>query len=110
MVKMSQIRRLTDALAAEFRPERIVLFGSYAKGNPTRDSDVDLLFVMPHEARPHQTAAQIRAKCDVGYPLDILVRSKKELEERLAIQDPFFLEVLSKGVVLHEAAHARVDR
>jgi len=46
-VTQEQIQEYSDRIAAEFKPERIILFGSYAYGAPTRDSDVDLLVVMP---------------------------------------------------------------
>lgn len=44
---MRVIRRYTRAIAAEFSPDKIILFGSYAYGTPHEDSDVDILVVMP---------------------------------------------------------------
>ena len=46
MVTQRQIRRLADQIARQFAPLRIILFGSYAYGKPTRDSDVDLLVIV----------------------------------------------------------------
>jgi uncharacterized protein len=50
MVTRRQIRAYAEEIARQFRPRRIILFGSYAYGKPTRDSDVDLLVVTPHKA------------------------------------------------------------
>jgi predicted nucleotidyltransferase len=47
MVSMKDIRKFAAVIAREFRPQRIILFGSYAYGRPTEDSDVDLLVVIP---------------------------------------------------------------
>ena len=47
MVSREAIQKYADAIAREFRPEKIILFGSHAYGEPTEDSDVDLMVVMP---------------------------------------------------------------
>jgi len=49
MVNMEDISRLSEKIAREFRPERVILFGSHAQGNPRPDSDVDLLVILPFE-------------------------------------------------------------
>ncbi|MGC2692443.1 MAG: nucleotidyltransferase domain-containing protein, partial [Desulfobaccales bacterium] len=51
MVEDQTIQELCDRIVREFQPERIILFGSYAYGNPTPDSDVDLLVVLPFEGK-----------------------------------------------------------
>ena len=51
MIAMQEIQRYCDAIAAVFKPQRIILFGSHAYGNPTPDSDVDLLVVIPKARR-----------------------------------------------------------
>jgi predicted nucleotidyltransferase len=56
LVKRVQIRAFSNAIAREFRPRKIVLFGSYAYGKPTEDSDVDVLVIMPFKP---QTGPQI---------------------------------------------------
>jgi predicted nucleotidyltransferase len=51
MILRSEIRRYVKAMVREFAPQRVVLFGSYARGKPTEDSDVDLLVIMNHKKR-----------------------------------------------------------
>jgi predicted nucleotidyltransferase len=71
---MSVIRRFARDVAARFDPERIVLFGSYAYGDPHDDSDVDVLVVMATRNQIDQ-AARISLAIDPPFPLDIVVRT-----------------------------------
>jgi uncharacterized protein len=104
-VTLVSIEALVARIALGFRPERIVLFGSFAYGDPTPDSDVDLLVVMPHEHKAWREAAAIRERVAADFPLDLMVRSPAEVEERLALGDAFMQEIVSRGKVLYEAAH-----
>ena len=96
-------------IAREFRPQRIILFGSYAYGEPTPDSDVDLLVVMPLEGRAMDKAVEISRRLEHRFPIDLLVRSPEELRQRLAWNDFFLREATEKGVVMYDAVDARVD-
>lgn len=90
------------------RPRRIVLFGSYAYGHPTADSDVDLLIEMPHEGKGWHTASAIRREVKAEFPVDYLVRSSEELAQRIAFGDCFLKEIVTKGKVLYVAPDAAV--
>ena len=104
MNMQKQIRAFGQRLAEEFRPERIVLFGSYAYGRPRVDSDVDLLVVMPLEGSgPVDKSVEMRLKLRPRFPLDLLVRSPAKIRERLAMGDDFIKDILDKGKVLYEA-------
>lgn len=103
MVALTYILDFASRIAQEFRPQRIILFGSHAYGTPTEDSDADLLVVMPHAGRTWEMAAEIRGRVRPGFPLDLIVRSPEELRERLAMGDPFLEEIVSRGKVLYEA-------
>lgn len=105
MVTRRQIRAYARRIARHFKPERIILFGSYAYGKPTRDSDVDLLVVMPHRGRGVEKAIEIRLKVRAPFPMDLLVRSPDKIRQRLDWGDCFIQEILEKGKVLYEAAH-----
>ena len=80
----------------------MILFGSYAYGHPTPDSDVDIMVVMPHRGSSAEAAAAIRLACPRDFPMDLIVRSPSELRRRIQIGDSFLREVTLKGSVLHE--------
>ncbi len=106
MVTRRQIRAYAAEIAREFRPRRIILFGSYAYGKPTRDSDVDLLVIMPHKGRGVTKAIEISLKAPAPFACDLLVRSPQKIRQRLAWGDCFIQEVLGKGKILYEADHS----
>jgi predicted nucleotidyltransferase len=103
-VPMSVIRRFARNVAARFRPEKIILFGSHAHGQPHADSDVDILVVMPARNQIDQ-AVRIDRAIDPPFPLDLIVRTPKTLAWRLDAGDSFLQEVVAKGKVLYEQAH-----
>jgi predicted nucleotidyltransferase len=108
MVKRAQIRTFSQAVAREFHPQKIILFGSYAYGNPTEDSDVDLLVIMPFDRRRGRKSLEIRQRVSADFPLDLIVRTPDFIAQRLEWGDCFTREIVSKGKVLYEAAHAGV--
>lgn len=109
MVGMRQIRRAASQIAREFRPRRITLFGSYAYGTPTESSDVDLLILMDGR-HVHDRAIGIREAIEFGFPVDLLVRSPEEFEQRIDWGDCFLGEIQTKGKVLYEAADKGVGK
>jgi len=82
-ITLEQIQEYSDRIAAEFKPERIILFGSYAYGTPTADSDVDLLVVMRFEEDSARKATEIRQVVRAGFPVDLLVRPQPKLSSGL---------------------------
>ena len=102
MVDMEQINAFVDRIVRQFRPERIVLFGSYAWGAPTADSDVDLLVVLPFEGKTWRMASEIRRRARPTFPLDLLVRTPAEFRRRLAMRDMLMREIGDRGKVLYE--------
>jgi len=93
------VQRIAQAL----QPQKIILFGSYAYGTPTPDSDVDLLVIMK------TTASQVERSLAVArllrprvFPVDILVRTPDEIERALRSGDFFIQEILSRARVLYE--------
>ncbi len=105
MVEMDRIFTLSKTIAQEFQPERIILFGSYAYGEPRQDSDIDLLIVMPFEGKPVRKALEILGKLNTRIPVDLLVRTPDQVKQRIADNDWFMREVIEKGQVLYEADH-----
>jgi predicted nucleotidyltransferase len=104
---MAVIRRYARQVAKRFDPDKIILFGSYAYGTPHVDSDVDFLVVMA--ARNEiDMSIQIRWAVQAPFPMDLLVRTPKKLQWRLAEGDWFLREVVSQGKVLYEKDDGRV--
>lgn len=106
MVEQAQIEDFANRIAKEFKPERIILFGSYASGSASPDSDVDLLVVLPHDGKGWRVATQIRQRLRPSFPMDLIVRTPQQIRDRLALDDPFVREVIERGHVLYEAARS----
>ena len=93
------VRRIARVL----RPQKIILFGSYAYGNPDSDSDVDLLVVMKTNASSSERSwAVSRLLIPRPFPVDILVRTPHEIEHALDSSDFFIQEIVTQGQVLYE--------
>ncbi|MGH9938431.1 MAG: nucleotidyltransferase domain-containing protein, partial [Blastocatellia bacterium] len=76
-----------------------------AYGEPTPESDLDLLVVMPYEGSYFLQAMAIRRRLGLVTPMDLLVRTQEELQYRLDIGDRFMREIVERGKVMHEATH-----
>ena len=107
MIERSRIQAFVDEVVRQFRPKRVVLFGSYAYGQPNEDSDVDLLVIMPARNQ-HDQAVRIRWEVPAPFPMDLLVRTPKNMEWRLREGDSFLREIMSRGKVLYEKVNGRV--
>src|ERR1700684_4111972 len=108
MIQRRDIKKWCEIVASEFRPEQIILFGSYAHGTPTEASDVDVLVVMPL-ARGHrdvQQAAAIRERVPASFPMDVIVRSPQQIARRLALGDGFIASVLRDGQTMYKGKRA----
>jgi predicted nucleotidyltransferase len=102
MISRREILDLSARIAREFSPHAIILFGSYAYGKPTRDSDVDLLIVKPLRMRPLRAAVQILCKVNPRLGVDLIIQSPKELARRYREFDPLAREAIDRGEVLYE--------
>jgi predicted nucleotidyltransferase len=91
-------------IVSELKPEKIILFGSYAYGNPTPDSDVDLLVIMNTKAKDvDRYVAVSNLLYPRQFPVDILVKTPREIKAEAGKKGNFFLhEILKKGKVLYE--------
>ena len=93
------VQRISTAL----RPEKIILFGSYATGKPTSDSDVDLLIIMETDAPLKERSwAVSQLLLPRQFPVDIIVRTPGEIASALHQKDSFIQEVIERGIVLYE--------
>ena len=103
MATVAEIRHISEQIRKEFAPQKIILFGSHAQGNPDNDSDVDLLVVAQFQGKPWRFAVEIRERIKAGVPLDLMVRTPEQFQERLAMHDMFMTEIVARGTVLYEA-------
>jgi len=103
MVNRKTIRAYARRIARRFHPEKIILFGSYAYGTPTEDSDVDLLVILPFDEERERPSLKIRQTLRSGFPMDLIARTPETVQRRLAEGDSFLTEVMRRGEVLYEA-------
>lgn len=103
-VPMEAIQAVVDYIARTFAPQKIILFGSYAYGQPKPWSDVDLLVVKETD-NPKQLQLDINLSFRDPFGLDILVRTPQEIEHRVPLGDYFLRDIVSKGKVLYERAN-----
>jgi predicted nucleotidyltransferase len=105
---MERIRELAGRIAREFRPEKIVLFGSHARGDAGKYSDVDLLVVLSFEGSNLSKQAEIRSRVRQDFGIHVVARTPEDMERRLALGDFFLMEAVEEGKVLYESPRARV--
>jgi predicted nucleotidyltransferase len=104
-IPMKVIHALAERIAERFRPQRIILFGSYAYGHPLPESDVDLLVIMETVLKETEQAYLIRQSLDVRFGLDLLVYKPDTLKQRIDWGDSFLREITTQGRVLYESAN-----
>ncbi len=102
MIDEQSIRALSEHIVQEFQPERVILFGSYATGTPTPDSDVDLLVILPFEGKNFYKSLEILIRTNPSFPIDLLARTPEDTERRYLEGDPLIREALDRGKVLYE--------
>ncbi len=95
-----------ERIVSVLKPEKIILFGSYAYGNPTHDSDVDLLVIMETKGNYKESYRAISMLLyPRQFPVDIIVKTPKEVKEAMrgGKDNSFFIrEIVKKGKVLYD--------
>ena len=103
MLSMNEIAELSRRIRRQFDPDRIILFGSYGRGEPTEDSDVDLLVVAPTSLPPGQRYAAVRhLAADYPASFDIVVKTPKEFERSRRVVNHIAYFADKYGRVLYE--------
>ena len=103
LVSPERIQATADRIAAEFHPDEIILFGSYAYGTPNDDSDVDLLVILPLTGTPLQKMGEIYHAVKDGFALDIVVADPPSVSRRFLEGDFFIREIVGQGKSLFRA-------
>ncbi|MBU2595745.1 nucleotidyltransferase domain-containing protein [Patescibacteria group bacterium] len=97
--KLDQVVKL---IVKKFKPEKIILFGSYAWGKPNEDSDVDL-FIIKETDNTRETAMEIDGSIfPRPFPIDLIVYRPENVKKRIVMNDFFIQDVISKGKILYE--------
>lgn len=97
-----KLNEVVKKVVENFQPEKIILFGSYAWGKPTRESDFDLLVIKESKQTPLEMMREINRiifKREVA--IDVLAYTKEQVEKRQALGDPFLKRILTLGRVLY---------
>jgi predicted nucleotidyltransferase len=100
------IQQIVEKLVSGYAPQKVILFGSYAYGDPTPDSDIDLLIIKETAERFIDRWVAVRhilSDPKRMVPLETLVLTPQEVSRRLAIGDQFLAEIMEKGEVLYAA-------
>jgi uncharacterized protein len=103
MIDERRILDLRDRITTECSPERIILFGSFAYGNPGSEPDVDILAIVKHGDSGPKKAAELLRRINPRIPVDLVVRTVDEVKSRLQVNDFFIADILNHGRVLYEA-------
>ena len=97
------IEEITTRLVRDFDPECIFLFGSHVWGNPHQDSDLDVLMIVRQSEHSPAKRASLAYRClrDIPYPLDILVKTRQEVERYADISTALEYKILTQGKLLY---------
>jgi predicted nucleotidyltransferase len=102
-IPQEAIDQVVEQIVEKFAPQKIILFGSYARGNPRSESDVDLLVVIDTPLRESKLSLEIRRYLGVMFGLDLIVYTPQHLKDRLEMGDWFLRDVIKDGKVLYES-------
>jgi uncharacterized protein len=101
MVSMKDIRAAGQRIAREFCPERVILFGSHARGSARPDSDIDLLVIAPFTGTSFRQSLRILNQLDLRLPIDLIAYRPEDVERRYSEGDPLVREAIDHGKVLY---------
>ncbi|MFH1213365.1 MAG: nucleotidyltransferase domain-containing protein [Candidatus Neomarinimicrobiota bacterium] len=102
MISQKTINDIVSKIARFNRPEKIFLFGSYARGEMDENSDLDLLIVEETDLPAHKRATEIRKQLiHSKIPIDIIVYTPEEIEERKNVQSTLVNEVIRNGKLVY---------
>ncbi len=108
-IVVRKLYKCSEEIAKVMSIDKVILFGSYAKGGVTKESDIDLLVIGSKKDR------NLRTKIGVMFhkilpkkPIDVLLKTKDEIKKRIKIGDSFIKEIIDKGEIIYERGHRRV--
>lgn len=94
------VESIVEQIAKTYQPQKIILFGSYARGTQSHDSDIDLLIVKDTQEDFLTRIRSVRKSLLCPLPLDILVYTTDEINK---LKDRWFInDIINEGVVVYE--------
>ena len=95
--------QVTEKLVLALKPEKIILFGSYAYGTPTEDSDIDLLVVIANSDEPRYKRSRkaYRALRSIAFPTDIIVMTREEFQRKINVRSSLVNRAINEGQILY---------
>ena len=101
LVTREALQAFIQRLVEGFAPEKVILFGSLARGEARWDSDADILVVMPFEGSSLERRLEMLEVCNPSFPVDLLLCRPEAAKQRYGWGDPFIREAFDHGEVLH---------
>jgi len=102
MISQEKINEVINRIVKNINPEKIILFGSYASGNPSEESDLDILIVkemrMPRYKRSREVKKHLRG---MKIPIDVIVYTKKEIKKWENTETAFINQAIKQGKLLY---------
>jgi len=98
-----QVEKIAERLKKSYQAEKVILYGSHARGDATKDSDVDLFIIAPTNERFFERMARVLAlvrDLRKGIPIEPIVLTEEEVKNRIKIGDQFVQETIENGVYL----------
>ena len=106
MIGTDKINEIVEKIASGYNPDKIILFGSYALGNPNENSDLDLFVIKESDLpRPKRVVKVRKMLFGSMVPMDIIVYTPEEIELAIENKFSFVYEVLNTGKILYEPAY-----
>ncbi len=98
-----RLQKISERLKREYNAERVILFGSYARGEETEDSDVDILVISPTKERMIErmtSVSKIIRDLRNGLPISPIVLTPEEFSQKIAIEDALIQTITEEGIIL----------
>ena len=99
----AEVWSIINTIRDQYKPDKIVIFGSHASGQPTQDSDLDVLVVKETDKRDLDRVREVSALLTPrNIPVDIFVKTPQEIEQEIADENTFVKHILGKCKVVYE--------